>query len=303
MTDPIVKHGAIGQFSGPVIRGTLPAYAKPPTMQDTHLDRAFWLTTMVESGGMAGSIMAADGTGMTASMEQLVAVLPRHMDEQGALFEMLQELTKIIDITEFLPFAEHGWKLEGSVLKAADGKPVPPRVIRNTFTPNDGRVPASGPQWEQSKKWALAFHNLFAQPETIKFQIDYGIAQFVKFGNSKNPRLGNGVTKRSVNELAYNGKLIEHDPFNGVTVNDLAMAMWWCYKVNGPAPALDRLASAAKLHKDPTDPEFGRRLIVLLRTSQYGKWSSNRYDRTRQHARTVWPVKFFEGPDAAMPAR
>lgn len=303
MTDPIVKHHSIGSFSGPVIKGTIPAFTKTPTMQDTHLDRAFWLTTMVESGGMAGSIMAADGTGMTASMEQLVAVLPRHMDEQGSLFDLLQELSKIVDITKFLPFAEEGWKLEGGVLKTADGKPVPPRVIRNTFTPNDGRVPPTGAQWEQSKKWALAFHHLFARPETIKAQIDYGIAQFVKFGNTKNPRLSDGIKKRSVNELAYRGKLTEEDPFGDVSVNDLALAMWWCYKVNGPAPALDRLASAAKLTPDVSDPQFGRRLIMLLHTSQYGKWATNRYDRTRQHARTVWPAKLFEGPDAVMPAR
>lgn len=299
MTDPAVKHGSIGNFSGPIIRGTIDAFSKTPAMGDPHLDRAFWLTTMVESGGLAGSIMAADGTGMTASMEQLVAVLPRHMDEQGSLFGILQELTKIVDITKFLPFAEHGWHLEGGILKTADGKAVPPRVIRNTFTPNDGRVPASGPQWEQSKKWALAFHKLFAQPETIKFQIDYGISQFIKFGNTRNPRLN----KHSVNELVYGGSMTTPNPFGDVTVNDLAMAVWWSYKVNGPAPALDRLASAHQQHPDLLDPDFGRRLIVLLRTSQYGKWSTNRYDRTRQYARTVWPTKFFEGQDAAMPAR
>jgi hypothetical protein len=299
MTDPEVHHGSIGKFSGPVVRGTIEAFPKIPTLTDTHLDRAFWLTTMVESGGKAGSIMAADGTGMTASMEQLVAVLPRHMDEQGSLFGILQELSKVVDITAFLPFNEMGWKLEGGVLKAADGKPVPPAVIRETFTPNSGRVPAKGPQWEQSKKWALAFHRLFVQPETIRLQIEYGIAQFIKFANTKNPRLGG----RTVNDLVYGGKLTQQDPFNGATINDLAMSMWWCYKVNGPAPALDRLASAARLAPNTADPQFGRRLIILLHTSQYGKWATNRYDRTRQYARTVWPTKFFEGPDAIMPAR
>jgi len=138
-----------------------------------------------------------------------------------------------------------------------------------------------------------------SQPETIQLQIDYGIAQFVKFANKKNPRLGG----HTVNELAYHGMLTAQDPFNGVTANDLALAMWWCYKVNGPAPALDRLASAARLNPNTTDPQFGRRLILLLHTSHYGKWATNRYDRTRQHARTVWPAKFFEGPDAVMPAR
>jgi hypothetical protein len=297
--DPVVKYGTIGAFSGPIVRGTMDAFTQLPTMTVPHIDRAFWLTTMVESGGKAGSIMAADGTGMTASLEQLVAVLPRHMDEQGSLFGMLQELTTFVNILDFLPFDKAGWQLVNGVLQdAQSGKPVPPKQIRDTFTPIEGHVPVNGPRWEQSKKWAIAFHHLFAAPSTLQPQISYGIQQFIKYGNTHSPRLN----KKSVNELVYTGRLTHDDPFDGATVNDLAMSVWWSYKVNGPTPALERLQDAATAHK-PDDPEFGRHLISLLRTSQYGRWATNRYDRTRQNAMKVWPAKFFDGPDAAMPAR
>lgn len=299
MAEPHVNYGTIGSFSGPIIKGTIDAFSKIPTMEDAHIDRAFWLTTMVESGGKAGAIMAADGTGMTASLEQLVAVYPRQMDEQGSLFGILQYLTSIIDITTLLPFNDVGWKLVHGILCTSNGKPVTPKKIRDTFTPIEGHVPVSGPRWEQSKKWALAFHRLFTQPETIPLQIDYGIEQFITFANKNNPRLN----KASVNLLAYNRKIAEPNPFENVTINDLAMSVWWSYKVNGPTPALDALFSAYKQHSEFNDPDFGARLIFILRTNSYGRWATNRYDRTRQYARTVWPDEFFNGKDAVMPAR
>jgi hypothetical protein len=297
--DPVVKYGTIGNFSGPVINGTTDAFSRLPTMTDSHIDRAFWLTTMVESGGKAGSIMAADGTGMTASLEQLVAVYPRQMDEQGSLFGILQELTKFVNILDFLPFDKTGWKLINGVLQdVQSGKPVPPKQIRDTFTPTEGHVPATGAKWEQSKKWAIAFHHLFIAPDTLQPQINYGTSQFVKYSNTNSPRLN----KNSVNKLVYAGRLTDKDPFNGAIVNDLAMSVWWSYKVNGPTPAMERLFDAVTDHK-PDSPDFGQHLIKLLRTSQYGRWATNRYDRTRQNAMKVWPAEFFNGPNAVMPAR
>ena len=299
MTDPTVKYGTVGSFSGPIITGTVDAFDKPPTMTDPHLDRAFWLTTMVESGGKAGSIMAADGTGMTASLEQLVAVYPRNLEEQGSLFGILQRLTKFVDLNQFLHFDQVGWELvNGVLMDKKTGGAVPPRMIRNMFTPLDGYVPVKGPQWEQSKRWALAFHKLFSEPETIRAQIDYGIEQFVMFAKTKSQRL----RKQSVEHLVYKDNIEPADPFNGDVMNDLAMSVWWSYKVNGPTPATERLFDAVTDHK-PDGPTFGRHLIKLLRTSQYGRWATNRYDRTRKHAMSVWPTEFFNGPDAVMPTR
>jgi len=299
VTEPVVKHGSIGNFSGPIITGTVEAFEKLPTIADDHLDRAFWLTTMVESGGKAGSIMAADGTGMTASLEQLVAVYPRNMTEQGSLFGILQKLAELVNILNFLPFESTGWELDDGVLRSKDSaNPVSPNIIRNTFTPIDGKVAATGPRWEQSKRWALAFHKLFATPETIRPQIQYGLAQFVKFARTRNPR----INRSTIDALVYKGNIELQDPFHGVVVNDLAMSVWWSYKVNGPAPALDRIAAAVKAHATDS-PDFGQTLVRLLRTSQYGRWATNRYDRTRQNAMKVWPAEFFTGKDAVMPPR
>lgn len=299
MTDPIVKYGTIGDYSGPIISGTVDAFVGVPGMTGPHLDRAFWLTTMVESGGKAGSIMAADGTGMTASLEQLVAVYPRNMNEQGSLFGILQELSAIVHLDEFLSFGEMGWELvEGVLRDKKTTRAIMPPVIQNTFTPPHGHVPVRGPQWAQSKKWALEFHKLFAHPVTLSMQIKYGMDQFVKFSKTKSPRL----RKQSVSDLIYKGDIKQIDSFEGNVINDLAMSVWWSYKVNGPTPALERLFDAAMDHK-PDSPEFGQHLIKLLRTSKYGRWATNRYDRTRKHAMTIWPKELFEGPDAVMPAR
>ena len=299
MTDPIVKYGTIGNYSGPIVNGSVDAFTKIPGMTDSHLDRAFWLTTMVESGGKAGSVMAADGTGMTASLEQLVAVYPRNMNEQGSLFGILQELSKIVDLDEFLSFDKMGWELfEGVLRDKKTTRAIMPPVIQNTFTPPNGHVPAKGPQWEQSKKWVLEFHKLFAHPVTLSTQIKYGMDQFVKFSKTKSPRL----RKQSVSALVYKGGIEQNDPFGGQVINDLAMSVWWSYKVNGPTPALERLFDAVTDHK-PDSPEFGQHLIKLLRTSKYGRWATNRYDRTRKHAMTVWQKELFEGPDAVMPVR
>jgi hypothetical protein len=299
MTDPIVKYGTIGNYSGPTIGGTVEAFTKLPTMMNSHLDRAFWLTTMVESGGKAGSIMAADGTGMTASLEQLVAVYPRNMNEQGSLFGILRKLSEIVNLDEFLSFDKMGWELfEGVLRDKKTARAILPQVIQDTFTPPNGHVPVKGPQWEQSKSWALEFHKLFAHPTTLGTQIKYGMDQFVKFSRTKSPRL----RKQSVETLVYYGDIERDDPFVDDVINDLAMSVWWSYKVNGPTPALERLFDAVTDHK-PDSSEFGRHLINLLRTSQYGRWATNRYDRTRQNAMKVWPPEFFDGPDSVMPAR
>lgn len=294
-----VKFGSIGPYSGPIITGTVDAFDWPPTMKSSHLDRAFWLTTMVESGGKIGSIMAADGTGMTASLEQLIAVYPKNLKSQGPLFGILQKLSGVLDIMDILPFESVGWKLDNGVLVHNDSsKPVDPKVIRDTFTPVGGYVPNVGPNWEQSKKWALAFHKLFSTLSTIKTQINYGLDAFLKFSHTKNPR----INKSTIDALVYKGEFASIDPFNGVMENDLAMAVWWSYKVNGPAPALDILSATVKNHS-PDSPDFGKALIQALRTSSYGRWATNRYDRTRQNAMKVWQDELFTGTTAIMPPR
>jgi hypothetical protein len=293
-----VKHKKIGSFSGPYIYGKRNVFPHLPNHSNSHLERAFWLTTMVESGGKTGTIMGADGTGITASLEQLPAVYPRNMQVQGPLFKMLRRIDLLIPVTYWLPFRVEGWTLahDGVLRYRENGEPVPPRVIRNTFTPNAGKVPKTGKDWEQAKKWAIYFHDLFSLDTTIPIQIKYGIEKFCKFAQRYRTK---HLNKETVEELLYNGNVMNPQPFEDDPVMDLAMCMWWNYHVNSPTTAIKKMRDVLISH---SGPDLGSAIIRELRASRYGRWGTNRYDRTREHAMKVWPKELFE-KDGPMPAR
>jgi hypothetical protein len=157
----------------------------------------------------------------------------------------------------------------------------------------------------------LAFHDLFTAKPGIDFQIQHGIDELTKFARQHHDpkRLGNCNIEAAI----YRGNVMTPTPFANAA-NDLAMAMWWNYKTNAPAPAKTRLGRAIKKFKldtdtptvdfaDPDDDSFGRFLINQLRSSTYGRWATNRYDRTRRHSMKVWPRELFTGPRAVMPKR
>ena len=293
-----VKHKSIGSYSGPYIYGNKPVWNEKPGVHSFHMDRAFWLTTMVESGGMAGTVMAADGTGITASLEQLPAVYPRNMKEQGPLFKMLRRIDYVVPVKYYLPFDELGWFIgdDGVLRFLNQGKPVPPKVIRETFTPGGGKVPSKGTAWEEAREWAMAFHYLFILEPTIPVQIKYGIEKFVKFAQRYRTR---HLNKETIEELLYAGNVQQPQPYQDNPTMDLAMCMWWNYWVNSPVTAVKKLRVALDKW---SGPDLGAAIIKELRASRYGRWGTNRYDRTRQHAMDVWPAELFEdkGP---MPAR
>jgi hypothetical protein len=293
-----VKHKKIGSFSGPYIYGKRNVFPHLPNHSNSHLERAFWLTTMVESGGKAGTIMGADGTGITASLEQLPAVYPRNMQIQGPLFKMLRRIDFLVPVTYWLPFRVEGWTLahDGVLRYSGSGNPVPPRVIRNTFTPNAGKVPKTGKDWEQAKKWAIYFHDLFSLDTTIPIQAKYGIEKFCKFAQRYRTK---HLNKETVEELLYNGNVMNPQPFKDDPVMDLAMCMWWNYHVNSPTTAIKKMRDVLISH---SGPDLGSAIIRELRASRYGRWGTNRYDRTREHAMKVWPKELFE-KDGPMPAR
>lgn len=302
-TEPKVHFREIGSYSGPVIHGTKDAFDQPhPTLKEHHLRRAFWLTTMVESGGKLGSIMMADGTGVTAGLEQVVAVYPNNMKEQGALFKLLNRMDCVVPMTYFLDFDQYKWRLgEDGVLRDKNGEPVSPRVIRDTFTPPNGKVPKSGRQWRQATEWALDFHTLFRLPQTQKTQVICGIEHLAKFAKRyKSKRLG----YETIEDICYCGEAQNPHVFSLHPELDLAMCMFWNYKTNAPSPALTALNEARHTFNPVNEPvRFARCLLNTLRESGYGRWGTNRYDRSREHAMDVWPKELFEGPDAVMPPR
>jgi hypothetical protein len=302
-----VTHRSINGYSGAVITGTIPAFDTTPTINDSHRLRCLYLTSMVESGGSYGSIMMADGTGCTASLEQLVAVYPRDLKNQGSLFKLLSRIGNIFPSVEAMGnkllitqrLVEKGWFIdsEGTLREVKTKNPVSPVDIRNEFTPPNGIVPSSGPEWEKCKSWALAFHELFTHPGTFALQKEYGLEQMHLYADSIRPT-GNST----IQECVYHGKYEEENPFGDLWTTDLAMAMFWNCKVNAPSKAKEYLGKAlAKYYSK--DPRFGAYFLNLIRNTKYAKWSTNRYDRSREYAMKVWPANLFFGQTAIMPKR
>lgn len=300
--EPKVCFRQIGSYSGPVIHGTDPAFGAPPSMTDNHLLRAFWLTSMVESGGFLGTVMMADGTGATAGLEQMIAVYPRNMKEQGPLFKLLNRIDMIVPVPYYLDFAHYGWRLsEDGVLRDKNGTMVPPEKIRDTFTPMSGKVAKKGKNWSAAKAWAISFHQLFSLEQTRDTQVRCGIEHLTKFAKRYKSKRTN---RKSIEETCYGGEVQNPQVFADCPEVDLALCMWWNYKTNAPNPALSAL-NTSRLSFPPTEQpvQFAHNLLNRLRASRYGRWGTNRYDRSRKHAMGVWPKNLFEGDGAIMPAR
>jgi hypothetical protein len=301
---PKVRYGSYGKYSGPYIKGTEDAMVMP-IMEDDHWQRVLWLTIMVESGGKLGSVMMADGTACTAGIEQSILVYPRNLKVQGPLPGLLHLLDHFVPISYYTlgqMLEEEGWMIGGdkTIREFDNGQLVSPHVLRDTLTPYGGIVPRKGTAWQRARAWALAFHELFSMKETREAQIKHAIDGFTKFARRvKHKKLEH----ETIEDVVYNGDCLaqafEIDTIEGAAC-DLAMAMLWNYKTNAPAPALTRLGRVTKRFES-NDPDFARFLLRQLGTSSYGRWATNRWRRSRQHAMKVWPDELFKGPKAVMP--
>ena len=250
---------------------------------------------------MLGSVMMADGTGATAGLEQVIAVYPRNMKEQGPLFKLLNRINNVAPVDYYLNFAKNGWRIsEDGVLRDNKGKIVTPKMIRDTFTPTGGKVSQSNIEsWEQAKAWAIGFHQLFSLDQTRSTQINCGIEHITKFAKRvKSFRLN----YNSIEDVCYNGEVQNPHPFVNCPEIDLAMCMWWNYRTNAPSPALTALKEASDEYDPKNNPDqFAKLLVKKLRTSRYGRWGTYRYDRSRQYAIDIWPKELFEKSDSIMP--
>jgi len=293
-------------FSGPVIYGAPKATAfEKETMKDffkqPHLFRAFWLTSMVESAGRIGAIMMADGTGCTAGLHQCVAIYPRNMSRQGSLFKLLAWMNKSVDLSSSALgklFDDHGWLVNehGQLVDKNSLHIISPSIIREAFTPNQGRVEFGGSHWRTATRWALRFHDYFSNKEGIDPQIFYALNEMNKFTKEVKQRrlLHHTIFQRIYKEYAGYDFLPQ--------TLDLAMAVWWSYKVNAPDVALTKLNLALMQYDIVRAPKkFSRALIRHLITAKYGAWATNRYRRTWKYARKMWEEDLFEGTYAIFP--
>ena len=93
----------------------------------THLEKALYLTSIVESGAKFGTIVMFDGTGVTAGLTQAIAVYPRELqhednnalDDQGPLWKLLSRMEYECGASVnnlWNKFKEVGWYLDLSLI-------------------------------------------------------------------------------------------------------------------------------------------------------------------------------------------
>lgn len=325
----IVKRGRVGSYSGPIIDGT-DLYPVPRGEKaDLCIYRAHWLTAKVETGARFGAIMMADGTGVTAGLDQFVLVYPRQVqkedfnavNDQGPLGKLLRRLELIPDSAlqenGILPLWNK-FKCEGVYLaqdgvfrylhdavrsvgsrkiRATAGDVVHGTVLQNMLTPVKGKV--VGQNWSRAAYWATLFHIIFSDPVTFKIQEEYGIERMLK--NMRRRKVTSNYTAEEIFAAECSltfMKSTETDP-----AIDLAFAVWYSNSVNAPGTAMKIL----KNFKEYLYVEDAKKLVGLLAKSRYGRWhwsiKSGRYQRTRSAAKScgLWPRDLFDGKNAIMP--
>jgi len=307
-------------YSGPVIHGTQKVYLPS---NHSHWDRAVWLTSQVETGGVYGSTVAYDGTANTSGIIQAIGVYPRELahpdnsvsDGQGPLWKLLEYVKK--DAPQLLSrledeFIEIGWEIRaGKIYPTSDGLstglPINGRNIRNELTPIDGKVPRYGTAWQEAKNWVLIFHDIFSDPKSFPSQFRFGIEHL----QATAKRTPLSLNRKSIESLLYKRDLSTAEQFSTQAPLDLALCILFSNSINAPAIAFQRLSAALKVVPIPSlwnsqrEIAFSKALVRSLGTADYGRWNfkiaSGRYQRTREAAKTLWPEHFFSGPEAIMP--
>lgn len=304
------------QYRGPFIKGEIP-FSLSEDRRESHVDRAFWLTSKVETGAKFGSVMAYDGTAMTAGLDQHIAVYPKELahedfnpkDDQGGLWQLLRQLECIGNDGQldaaikslWDAFEEQGWYLaqDGLLRYLEDvseqhsaGDIVFGHEIRDTLTPVKGKVEKKDEA--VAERWIRLFHDVFEAPGGFSAQIEFGRSHLVERARRWGAEWPYGSREITVLKAGQNISL----------ETDLALCMYHSHSVNAPAKAIKLLRRAGNRAHNAVNP---KKLIKLLGTSKYGRWDDDipngRYQRTRAAARAsgLWPRRFFDGPNAIMP--
>lgn len=298
-----VKWVKYNNYSGCVIRDNTTTYPNPNSIY--LLDRAVYLTSLLETGGKFGMVQSYDGAAMSAGLEHNVSVLPKTMD-QGGLFPALNFIRMAVPESTCPPlvsllgaFKSAGWVLDatGALRASTGGQKVSGQAIRNEFTPDNGVVPETGPKWEQAKRWALLYNALFNHPATFHTQIE-SAKRGLLLGN----KAGEISAYKAICGVEYPGILMVD--VNLTPEQDLALCVYHSHSVNAPS-----IARSCLIESNPDNtPAWPKRLIRILGTKAYGNWKDtttggSRYDRTRIYAKNsgMWAPELFSGNDAVMP--
>jgi hypothetical protein len=305
------------------------------------VERAYWLTTKVETGATFGTVVAYDGTGMTAGPDQHIAVYPSELaaedynavDDQGGLWKLLRRMEvagespadyyhTVGALWDYFKKSMGAYVAQDGVLRYVDkgtyqfpggkvisypaGSLVFGHHIRAALTPSAGPDPGVGQVPKSGKEWdtAAIVAELFHQ-----LMVHPNGRQIqVEFGKE---HLVNRTNVRR--ETALMGVYGLHE-LTSLRVGvdgwseemDLALSVYQSHSVNAPAIATKWLKDTW-LRLPKAGPEFAKALIAALGHSTFGQWNENlpsgRYQRTRTAALNVglWSRSLFEGPQAIMP--
>lgn len=304
-----VRYKQFKNYSGPVIYGKLHL---PEFSDISHCGRAVILTEAVETGYRIGSIMAADGTGVTAGRGQHILVYPRELanedfnplNDQGGLGQLLQFLDVQAPSKElrhlFEKFKKEGWYLasdgkfrwlentrievKGRWVDCKPGSVVHGAVLRDVVTPVGGRVPKKGERWDKAREWAVAFHKVFANPSSFQAQTDFEIGHLVDRICKRKFDFRAGHRKETILQVVYGGIALSCGDDLGMSEElDLAMCVFHAHTVNAPSIAFRKLRDALRVvrfdaSKDrgtTVEPAFARELLKQLAQTDYGRWNEN----------------------------
>lgn len=289
---------------------------------------------------MFGAVVGYDGTGITAGLDQHIAVYPKELsaedynaeNDQGGLWKLLRRL-EVVDGTEsynkviadlWTKLAEESWYIaqdgvlrydsdgmyvftDGTEKMITAGDPVFGAHIRNVLSPVHGAVPCEGPDWEQAEEIASLIHNVMAHPDGFKAQVEFGKEHLVERTKVRRARVKKKTRWHKVVDAGYSGREVTSlklgEDWDEET--DLALCVYQSHSVNAPTIANRYLLQAYLDTKDRGN--FPRKLIQLLGGSLYGRWSDDirfgRYQRTWRAAMGsgLWSRNLFVGASAIMP--
>lgn len=278
-----------------------------PTQPELHISRAVWLTGQCEAAAF-GTVQGYDGCGMSGGILHHIAVMPKDKS-QGSFFNLLNRIIGSVPASNANlaavvgSLAAKGWVVsdDGKLRVKATGALVPGEDIRKEFSGPKGVTPSSGPQHANARAWATRFCHLFGDPATFRAQSSYAASWLAG---------GNNAAELAVYNRYKLGTSPALDSTAGIPTAalppelDLAMSVYHSFSTNAPSVATKILAEVYASTANAQD--FSKKLIRALGKKQYGRWADepgerggNRYDRTRQSAKKIWPLPLI---NAYMPA-
>lgn len=323
-----------------MIQGTVPIQV-PTDRAEFHVERAYWLTTKVETGATFGTVIAYDGTGMTAGPDQHIAVYPKELasedfnpaDDQGGLWHLLRRLEVagdapadyyhlIGELWRFFKESMGGYVAQDGVLRYLEagsymfdgsrdrsynpGSPVFGHHIRASLTPTPGPNKGLGQVPSLGQAWEQSAHVAELFHKLMSHPSGFRIQ--TEFGKEHlvKRQAGRGA-KAIASSYGFRNLTalrVDHDGWSEDL--DLALSMYQSNGVNAPAIANQALDRVWAQHGRLTSG-FARALVRELGNSTYGRWDddipSGRYQRTRSAAMGsgLWSKSLFEGSTAIMP--